>query len=80
METIIKEALSIVDRDNSASYMAELLMDDYQSTYKMYEELAFSWLNGSEEYRNGLNDAVIIITGWSLDTISKNLMNKKEGA
>ena len=77
-EEILKESLEEVDPDDSAEYMAELLMDDTTTTWKMYERLVGNWLNGSTEYRNGLNDAVILITGWSLDTIAKKLMEKEE--
>lgn len=77
-EEILKESLEKVDPDDSAEYMAELLMDDTTTTWKMYERLVGNWLNGSTEYRNGLNDAVILITGWSLDTIAKKLMEKEE--
>ena len=73
----IQKAWENVDRDNTAEYMAELLMDDENGTYKMFEELASAYLNNeSEEYRNGLNDAVIILTGWSLDTIAKEMLQK----
>ena len=77
-EEILKESLEEVDPDESAEYMAELLMDDTTTTWKMYERLVGNWLNGSTEYRNGLNDAVILITGWSLDTIAKKLTEKEE--
>ncbi len=61
--------------------MAELLMDDTNTTWKVYERLTGSWLNGSMEYRNGLNDAVILLTGWSLDTITNNIFERmKKGA
>ncbi len=75
MVDVIKKAYSTVTREDSAEYMAELLMDDENSTYKMYEELASAYLDGNDEYRKGLNDAVIMITGWSLDTISKRLLD-----
>ena len=78
MEEILRRALSEVTREDSADYMAELLMDDKNSTWKMFEELCFSWLNGNEDFRDGLNDAVILITGWSLDTIAKRLLEEDE--
>lgn len=76
MEEILRKALSEVTREDSADYMAELLMDNENSTWKMFEKLCFSWLNGNEDFRDGLNDAVILITGWSLDTIAKRLLEE----
>lgn len=78
MEEILRKALDKVSKEDSAEYMAELLMDENTTTWKMFEELAYSWINGNEDFRNGLNDAVILITGWSLDTIAKELFNKYE--
>lgn len=73
---IIQKAWNELDREDTADYMAELLMDDDNGTYKMFEELASACLNGSEEFRKGLNDAVIILTGWSLDTIAREMLQK----
>ena len=73
---IVQKAWNELERDDTAEYMAELLMDDGNTTYKMFEELASACLNGSEEFRKGLNDAVIILTGWSLDTIAKEMLQK----
>lgn len=76
MEEILRRALEETEREDTADYMAELLMDDSQTTWKMFERLVSAWLNGNEDYRKGLNDAVIEITGWSLDTIAKHLLDK----
>ena len=76
MEEILRRALEETECEDTADYMAELLMDDTTTTWKMFEHLVSAWLNGNEDYRNGLNDAVIEITGWSLDTIAKHLLNE----
>ena len=72
----IKKAYETVAREDSAEYMAELLMDTDNGTWKMFEELSSDFLNGNEDFRKGLNDAVTILTGWSLDTIAKNLLDR----
>ena len=72
----IKKAYETVTREDSAEYMAELLMDTDNGTWKMFEELSSDFLNGNEDFRKGLNDAVTILTGWSLDTIAKNLLDR----
>ena len=78
MEETLLKALEEVDPEVSAEYMAETLMDYNNTTWKMYETLVHDWLNGNENYKKGLNDAVIIITGWSLETIAKHLLNEQD--
>lgn len=78
MEKILQKAFDDVDYEDSAAYMAELLMDDEVTTWKLFERLVGAWLNGNEDYRKGLNDAVIEITGYSLDTIANHLLEKEE--
>lgn len=81
MEKTLRKGFEQADAEEAAGYMAELLMDDTNTTWKVYERLTGSWLNGSMEYRNGLNDAVILLTGWSLDTITNNIFERmKKGA
>lgn len=77
MEEVLKKGLELADAEEAAGYMAEILMDDTDSTWKIYERLVSSWLNGSKEYRDGLNDAVILLTGWSLDTITNNILERQ---
>ena len=74
----VKEAYSEVDRENSAEYMAELLMDDTTSTWKMFEELASEFINGNEDVRKGIDTATILLTGWSMETISENLLERQK--
>lgn len=74
---------TIIQRDNdymqmTADYMAELLMDDSNSTYKMYEQLVSEYLHNDEGYRNGLDAACMILTGYSLRSISEEILSKIE--
>ena len=69
----IKYVLENVERDTTAEYMSELLMDDTDSTYKMFEELASVYLSGDEKFREGMDIASSILTGWTVPTIAKNI-------
>lgn len=78
---IIEEAYKIEDnRDLTAEYMAELLMDDSNSSYEMFEELVSSYLNGNTDYRNGLNAACSILTGYNLQSIAEEIIEKSKEA
>jgi len=72
----IKKALAVTDREETAEYMAELLMDDSNSSWKMFEDLASSYINGTPEERRGLNCACSILTGWNIDTIARELIKR----
>ncbi len=61
------------DMDTSASKLAELLMDDENSTYKMFEELASAYDSGSAEFRKGMDSALSVVTGWNLLSIAKQI-------
>ena len=75
----IAEAFDKVDRDVSAEYMAELLMDDGNSSYKMFEELASLFAEvKTAEARKAINDTVSILTGWKLSTIALTLLEKND--
>ena len=63
MDELLRKALDLLDREDTAEYMAELLMDETQTTWKMYEKIASAYLNGNEDYRKGLNDSLIYLTG-----------------
>ena len=56
--------------------MAELLMDINNTTYKMFEELAAEFIAASEEKRNGINTACVLLTGWYLETIAQQIIDK----
>lgn len=72
----IQYVLNNITREDTADYMAELLMDEYNTTWKMYEEIACAYLNGNEDYRRGLDDGLIYLTGWCLETIAQQIMER----
>jgi hypothetical protein len=81
----VTKALELADRhydefhDLSAEYMTELLTDYDYSTYKMFESLASSYVEGSAEVRNGIDTACSVLTGWNFTTIAERLVNKFNG-
>ena len=72
----IQYVLDNITRDDTAEYMAELLMDDDNTTYKMFEALAAEFIAASEEKRNGINTACVLLTGWYLETIAQQIMER----
>lgn len=75
---IVEKAFEVGDIERNSEYMAEVLMDDTVSSYKMFEELASDYLNGSEDFRRGMDAALIIVTGRSIKTISQTVIEKAE--
>ena len=71
---VIREAYVASDKEESASYLAEVLMDDQISTYGIFEDLASVYINGSEEFRKGLDTAVRYITGRSIRDMSETVI------
>ena len=69
----IKYVYENVDRVTTSEYMSDLLMDDTNSTWKMFEEMAYCYINGSEEYRKGIDDACSVLTGYYFTTIAKRI-------
>lgn len=69
----IQNIAATCDMDISASKLAELLMDDENSTYKMFEELASAYDTGSAEFRKGMDSALSVVTGWNLLSIAKQI-------
>ncbi len=78
-ERTIDRALS-VNNDISAQVMAETLMNDTVSTYRMYDRLALAYLSGTDEFRRGLNKAVEIITDESLTSLAKRITDAGEAS
>lgn len=71
----IQEALKEGDKEVSADVMADLLMDDSNSSYEMFEELATAYVNHTDEaYRKGLNDACSVLTGYYLERIADDIL------
>ena len=45
-------------------------------TYKMFEALAAEFIEASEEKRKGINTACVLLTGWYLETIAQQIMER----
>ena len=71
---VIREAYAASDKEESASYLAEVLMDNQISTYGIFEDLASAYINGSEEFRKGMETAVSYITGRHLRELSETVI------
>ena len=76
LDAVIK-AYEMTNKDETADYITELLLDDGNSTYKMFEELATKYITASEDERNGIDYACSVLLGWSLVTVSRNLLTRK---
>ena len=72
---IIKDAYENGDCEVSAEVMAELLMDDTNTTWKMFENLASEYINCPEK-REGIDCATILLTGWSIATIAEKVSER----
>ena len=72
----IEEVVITVDRESSAEVMCELLMDDHWSTWKMFEDLASDYLNGSADVRKGIDLACSALTGWDLSSIADQILER----
>ncbi len=72
----IMEISEKVDLDTSAEYMSELLYDDNNSSYKMFEELVSSYITGNDDVKKGIDIACAVLTGYNLDSIADNLLKK----
>lgn len=75
-ENIINKTISEVSREKSAEILAEILMSDEISTYKMFEELAEKFLEGNEDCKKGINLACAVITGYDLFELSEKLLKE----
>ena len=75
---IVDQALDTADREISADVMADLLMDDNWSTWKMFEGMASDYLGGSEDVRKGIDLACSAITGWDLASIAALILQRCE--
>ena len=74
----IKFVLENVDREDTADHMCDLLYDEGNSSWKMFEELAYSYMNGNDDFRKGMDVACSILTGWYLTTIAEQIKEKYE--
>ena len=76
MEEKIRNLLRDSDYKKSESVMCALLMDPEYKTYKMFEGLALKYIQGSEEFRNGMDAALTEITGYDFNEIVKMIEEK----
>ena len=75
----ILNAVDTINRDKAAEYLAELLMDDSNSTYKMLEELVSIYAScTSDESKNAVQSTVAVLTGQSLSSIVAALKAKAD--
>jgi len=71
---VIREAYTASDKKESAAYLADIMMDDAISTYGLFEDLAVAYINGSEEFRRGLDTAAKYLTDRSIREMSENVI------
>ena len=74
----IDRALDITDVNVSAELMAELLMDDTVSTYKMFETLANNYLLGSSEYQKGVDATLLELIGCDMTDLAALVIQRIE--
>lgn len=76
---LVEEALDVVDTEDTADEMANLLMDPDWSTYKMFERIAQDYLAGNADVQKGIDQTMENVTGWSMKTIAQRLLDKRKG-
>ncbi len=68
------------NRDAAAEYMAEVLMDDDISTYKMYEDIASNYLYANDDYRKGVDMVLSVMLNQNFETLTESILAyQKEG-
>lgn len=77
---VIEDAYNKCSCEESAEVMAELLMDDQVSSWKMFEELVSAYQNGTAEKRSGIDAACAILTGNRLASIAEIILSRAEAA
>ena len=60
--------------DTSAEIMAELLMDDNHSTYKMFERIATKYIN-NPELRDGIDFTLKELVGYNTVELAKKIVD-----
>ena len=75
---LITEAYSSGKFDESAEKLAGLLMDDSVSTYKLFEDIAAAYIDGSPEKREGIDFAFCAITGMHLAEFAKEFAKENK--
>ena len=74
------DSATYADNTVSAEIMAGILMGGKVSTYGMYDRLATEFLSGTDEFREGLDRAVEIITGESLTSLARKILKNSTEA
>ena len=75
---ILERALNELDPEITSDVLTENLMDPENGTWKVYETIAACYLNGSSEYRKGVDACFTQLTGWSLKTMTEKIFESKE--
>lgn len=75
-EDLIAQAYQF-NHEVSAEVMLELLQHDSSETWKIFDNLAYNYLNtNSQDVRNGIDIACEVITGYTLAEISAEILNR----
>ena len=67
----MKEILYKVNHNKVAEEMTEMLTDPDISTYDMFEDLVVAYENGNEDFRKGMDKALVILVWRNLPEIAK---------
>ncbi len=70
-DLIVKKALYCTDTDATAEKMAEILMDDGVSTYKVFEDLASAYLKASHDKKEGMDMALSCLCGCNMKELAE---------
>ena len=57
-DTEMLELVKKADPEKAGDVMASLLLDEDVKTYGMFDELVNDYVNGGDEYREGMRDAI----------------------
>ena len=69
----MKEILYKVDNNAVAEEMSAILMDPDIPTYDMFEYLVVAYENGNEDFRKGMDKALIILTWKNLPELVEHM-------
>jgi hypothetical protein len=75
----LEKILNNVSTDDTAEYMAEILMDDSVSTYRMFEALANEYIKANEDERKGMDYAVKTLTSLEMSNIADAILSRYGG-
>ncbi len=77
----IKKANAECDSDNAAEVLAEMLMSEEVSTWKMFEYICGRYTSpqATDDFREGIDCALAIVTGYDLAEIADIILSKEGG-